>query len=485
MNISTSSIATQLGIGSGVDMTGLANQLAEAQFAGRNQRLTIQSETLERRISLAGSIRSSFSSFAAALGDRLRTGDLAPLPSITNASVASVSSPLGSIGKGTYSLEVTKLASNQVLSSPTFATASDAVGAGTLTIRFGNTSSASFTEDTSRTPLTIDVAAGETLADVASSINGKNAGLNAYVAQTANGAQLVIKGADGAKSGFTIEAMEDGASTGLGIDAIGDGASLGLANLAWQPGDDSSRLIKTSADAEFLLDGIARISPSNTITGIAPGLSLSLTGTNPGAPATIGFNSPNAALSSVMQDITGALNEIASQLRSATDPRTGDLARDTGARALSRSLSALGSAEIMPNAPEGSPRTLSELGLAIQRDGSFTFDSGKLTAALARDPAGVAAMFTTGINGVYSTIDRMARSNSIASDPGSLAGSIARYQSQSQQITEDLQGLAEKQEILRANMVARFAQADSRVAASQSTLSFLQSQIDVWNSQRD
>ncbi|EDL49945.1 flagellar filament capping protein FliD [Erythrobacter sp. SD-21] len=472
MSISTSSIATQLGIGSGVDMTGLASQLAEAQFAGRNERLTIQSETLERRISLAGSIRSSLSAFAAALGDRLRTGDLAPLPNITNASVAAVSSPLGSIGKGTYSLKVTKLASNQVLSGPIYSNPSDTVGAGTLTFRFGNTDTTSFTEDVTRSPLTIEIAAGATLADVASAINGKNAGLNAYVAQTANGAQLVVKGADGVKNGFIIEAVEDASNPGL-------------ANLAWQPGGDASRLIKTSADAEFLLDGISRVSPSNSITGIAPGLSLSLLGTNPGTPATISFNSPNAALSSVMQDITGALNEIASQLRTATDPKSGDLARDTGARALSRSLSALGSAEIMPNAPTGSPSTLSELGLAIQRDGSFTFDNAKLTAALARDPAGVAAMFTTGINGVYSTIDRMARSNSIASDPGSLAGSIARYQSQSQKITEDLQELAEKQEILRANMVARFAKADSRVAASQSTLSFLQSQIDVWNSQRD
>ena len=54
MSISASSIASSLGVGSGVDMTGLAEQLAVAQFAGRNERLTLQSETLERRISLAG-----------------------------------------------------------------------------------------------------------------------------------------------------------------------------------------------------------------------------------------------------------------------------------------------------------------------------------------------------------------------------------------------------------------------------------------------
>ena len=94
-------------------------------------------------------------------------------------------------------------------------------------------------------------------------------------------------------------------------------------------------------------------------------------------------------------------------------------------------------------------------------------------------------MFTTGINGIYATIDRMARSNAMASDPGSLAGSVARYQSQSEQVALQLEELAEKQENLRATMVARFAQADNRMAASQSTLSFLQSQIDVWNSQND
>lgn len=470
MNVSPSSIATTLGIGSGIDMAGLAVQLAEAQFAGRNERLTARYETLERQISLAGSIRSSFSLFASALGDRLRTGDLAPVPTISNASVASVSTPLGALGKGTYSLEVSSLASNQTLTGPVYASASDTVGAGTLTIRFGATSNAAFTENTERPPLALDIVPGSTLADVANAINSGNAGLTAYVAQTAAGAQLVMKGAEGLENGFVIEATEDGANPGLSA-------------LAWQPGGDPARLVKASADAEYLLDGLLRRTSSNTIPNAAPGLSLSLTGTNAGAPATIGFANSNGAISGVMQDITGALNEIISELRTATNPLGGDLSRDPGARALSRNLSALGSTVILPNAPEGSPRTLAELGLAIERDGSFRFDSAKLTQALERDPAGVAAMFTTGINGVYSTIDRLARSSSSSSDPGSLAGSIVRYQSQSQQISSDLTKLAEQQETLRASMVARFAQADSRVAASKSTLSFLQSQIDAWNAQ--
>mgnify|MGYP003713159945 CR=1 FL=1 len=52
-------------------------------------------------------------------------------------------------------------------------------------------------------------------------------------------------------------------------------------------------------------------------------------------------------------------------------------------------------------------------------------------------------------------------------------------------ISEDLTELAEKQEKLRASMVARFSASEARISSSQSTLEFLKSQIEVWNSQRN
>ena len=469
---SASSIASSLGIGSGVDMTGIANQLAEAQFAPRTQRLTERSEKLERQISLAGSIRSALSQFATALGERVRTGDLAPQPSISNAAIAGVSSPAGSTGSGAFTLEVTQLATAQALASNSFASPSATVGAGTLTIRFGATSATSHSPNPSRADVSIAIAAGATLADVARAINGNRAGVTAYVAETAAGAQLVVKGPEGHANGFVIEAVEDPASPGL-------------AGLAWTAGSDPARLLNPSRDAEFKLDGLPRTSPTNTIPNAAPGLNLDLKATNAGTPATISFSKSSAALATVMQDMVGALNEIAGQLRTATNPLTGDLARDPGARNLARALAEFGSKIIMPNAREGSPRTLTELGLATERDGSFRFDSARLTEAMARDPEGVAAMFTNGINGVFAEVDRLSRTSASSGDPGTLGGSIARYQALSSKISLDLAELAEKQETLRFSMVTRFAKADSQVAASKSTLSFLQSQIDVWNAQRD
>lgn len=468
---SASSIASALGIGSGVDMAGIATQLAEAQFAPRTQRLTVRSETLERQISLAGSIRSALSQFASSLGERVRTGDLAPQPSITNAAVARVSSPVGATGSSSFSLEVTQLAGNQTLASGSFASSASTVGSGTLTIRFGATSQSGFTANPARADVAVPIAAGATLSDVATAINAKRSGVTAYVAQGPAGAQLVVKGPEGLENGFIIDAAEDAAHPGLSA-------------LAWAPGNDPARLLAQSRNAEYKLDGLARTSAGNNVIEAAPGLNLELTATNAGAPVTIAFSKPSAAIATVMQDLVGALNEVAGQLRTATDPLTGDLSRDAGARSLARSLAALGSKVIMPGAAEGAPQTLTELGLATERNGSFRFDSARLTEALARDPDAVAAMFTNGLNGVFAEIDKLSRNSTLASDPGSLGGSIARYQAQSAQLKTDLADLAEKQKALRTSMVARFSKADSQVAASKSTLTFLQSQIDAWNAQR-
>lgn len=472
--VDSSSIVTALGAGSGIDMAALATNLATVQFQARSERLIARSEVLERQISAASTIKSTLSLLASALGDRVRTGDLSPQPSVASPAVASASSPVGTTGKGSYTLEVLALATRQTLAGPALASAGSAAGAGTLTIRFGTASAGGFTADSTQAALDVEIASGATLTDVAAAINAKGAGVTAYVAQTAAGAQLVMKGAEGAARGFIVEATETPGEEGL-------------AALAWNPaaGGDPARLLSAAGDASFKLDGLAMTSAGNATGPLAPGLSLTLTGTNAGAPTTITFGNPAAGITGAMQDFVSALNEVADQLRTATDPLTGDLARDPGARALRRALSELAGEVIMPAAAGGAPRTLADLGLATQRDGSFRLDAARLEATLASSPEGAAAMFTPGLYGIFATIDRVARNASKTGDPGSLAGSIARYQSQSSATAKENAALAEKQEALRASLTARFAKADSRISASQSTLSFLQAQIDVWNADKD
>ncbi|MBC2670496.1 flagellar filament capping protein FliD [Novosphingobium piscinae] len=465
----SSAILTSLNGANSVDWNTLAANLAAAQFAGQTDRLTTRTDTLDKQISVAGNLRSMLQTFATSIGDRVRSGDLSPQPSLS-AAVATPRLSGSATPRGSYTLEVTQLAAAQSLASPPVASTTATVGSGTLTLRFGTVAGSSFTEDTARPAIDLTIAAGADIADIASAINGARAGVSAYVANTTDGPRLMVKGAEGAVNGFVIEATEDPADPGL-------------AQFAWNPTmGATNRLLTTAQNASFRLDGLPMSSPTNTVNEVIPGLNLTLTATNTGAPATLTFADNTSAISEVMTDFVSALNQLASEVRTATDPLSGDLARDGGALALKRSLSQLSGQVIMPNAPAGAPRTLADLGVAIQRDGTFQLDGARLTAALRADPTGVAAMFTNGIDGVYSTIDGLARRMNRSTDAFSLTSSVNRYTGLKTRLSSDLAAIADKQELLRQQLVTRFAKTQTNVSASTSTLTFLKNQIDAWNS---
>ena len=473
MDQNTTSIVSALGAGSGIDMVALANNLAEVRYAAQIEQFQARSESLEARISAASLLRSQLNELASAVGERIRNGDLAPSASIGDPSVALVDVDIGGEAGGNFTLEVSQIASAQTLASKSYASTSDLVGAGTLTIRFGEVAGAAFTEDTSQTAIDITIEATDTLANVAEKLR-LEAGLNAYTINTGNGTQLVLKGAEGANNGFVLE----GSSGGL----LGGAATPGnLEYLSWNPATDAGELKRTAQNAEFELDGVATTSPSNTVTGLPSGLSLTLTGTNIGAPTNISFADNSAQISGFMGDFVAALNDITGALNELANPRGGDLGNDSGTRALKRALSGLTTEIVMPGAVGNEPSTLGDLGLTIDRNGTFSLDTDRLQATLANEPEAAGAMFTTGLFGVFATMDNLARTMSDRSDPGSLFGSEKRYTSQIERIDERLERINEQQERLRERLVSTFAAADTAVGASQSTLSFLQSQIEIWN----
>lgn len=471
---STTSILGALGGGSGVDMVKLASDLAQAQFAGRQALIDSKNAKLDLKISAASNLRSMITNLASAIGDRVRAGDLATTPSVANSAVASVSLASGAQASGSYSLEVAHLARGQNIVSKAYGSANAAVGEGKLTLRFGTIAGTGFTEDTAHTPLEIDVTATDTLSSVAAAINAKNAGVTAYVANGSSGAQLLLKGADGANNGYVIETS--GASVSGGVPAAGN-----IDYLNWHPATDVGELRQGAHDAVIKLDTVEITSATNDVTGLPGGLSLKLKGTNSGAPTTISFSDPTSNIASMMGDFVSALNTLVTELQKAADPVNGELGGDAGARRLKRELSQLSSVVIMPNAAAGEPKTFSELGLSVNRDGTFTFDAARLNKTIAANADGTAKMFTTGLYGVYGTMDKLARAMSFKSDPGSLGGSLARYEKSKAKNTDMLSEIADQLDRVKARMVKQFSAADSRVSASQSTLSFLQNQIDAWN----
>ncbi len=462
----TAQIVSALGAGSGINTAQLAEQLAAAQFATRIDQLSAKTEKLDAQISSASNLKSLISTLASSIGTLIRTGDLAVKPSISNTSVATVSKGTLS-GSGSYSLEVTSLANAQKLVMPAYASSTSTVGEGTLTLRFGTVASGAFTADATQAAVDITVPAGATLADVATAINAAGTGVSAYVANGSAGAQLVLKGKEGANSGFVLEASP----------AVGGEA---LADLAWAPATNTTQLKSTATDAAYMLDGVAYSGTSNTINDVLPGLNLKLTATNVGNPATITFSDPSTGIATAMTDLTDALNEVAKQLNAAMNKDNGELNNDPGARALRTALTGLAGQKIMLNAASGAPSTLADLGLKTERDGTFSLDTARLNQTLKTSPQEAGAMWTTGIFGVFATIDKIAR-NANSTTGISLGSSVTKNTALQKTLADRSATLAEKQEALRQQLVTRFAAMDTRVSGSQSTLSFLKAQIDAWN----
>ena len=471
---SGSSIISALGAGSGVDFVKLATDISAASFAVQRDTITARKTALEAQISAAGQLRGSLTDLASALGDRIRNGDLAPRGTLGNSAVATVTVPPGSAPRGNFSLEVTQLASAQTLLSRPFASGTATVGAGTLTLRFGTVNGASFTPDTVRAAIDIAVTETDTLTTLATKIAQASGGaVQAYVATGTNGAQLVMKGQDGAANGFVLEATSAADPLPTTIEA-GD-----LRYLGWTPAAGAPQA--SARSAAFRLDGVAMASPTNRVTGLPGGFGLTLTGTNPGAATNLTFANNSAALSGVMSDLVAALNDIVGQLNTLAAPVGGQLGNDPGARELRRDLAQLAGQVLMPGATGNAPRTLGDLGLALNRDGTFRLDNTRLNRTLETAPDAAAAMFTTGATGVFAAVDRLARDTSLAADPGSLGGSVRRFQTQLERSDERLARVTEQQDALRERLTREFTASERRVAASQATLTFIRQQVDIWS----
>ncbi len=123
---------------------------------------------------------------------------------------------------------------------------------------------------------------------------------------------------------------------------------------------------------------------------------------------------------------------------------------------------------------------MADLGVVLNKDGTFTLDSTVLNKALSSNAAAVTAMFTTGINGVYSTIYDLSAAASDPTNPNSLAGSSASLTTRQTTNTTQLSKIATQQATLRTTLLAQFSALNAEVTADKSTQSFLTQQIALW-----
>jgi flagellar hook-associated protein 2 len=230
------------------------------------------------------------------------------------------------------------------------------------------------------TPFAITIPDGKSLQEAVDAINAGGAPISAVVIKDTQGAHLSITGTGGDTP--TVSFVEDATPTGT--------KSFGLQS-------------KQASDAIFSVDGLTFTRSSNTVTDALPGVTLQLTsaGGATGPTETLSIENDTDATKANLQAFVDAYNGVMQLVQKqlnvteATD-RASTLAGDPVVRMLQQSLQKLGSSIV----GSSSVRSLADLGLATQRDGTLSIDSTTLAAAIGRDPNAVNKIFSDPTSGI-------------------------------------------------------------------------------------
>jgi flagellar hook-associated protein 2 len=367
------------GVGSGLDVNSIVTQLMALEQRPLTA-LQTKASTIQSTVSEYGKIKSAVSTLrdlAVKLASKSTWGQ-----TVASSSGTAVTASTNGSSAGTYSVEVTSLASVQTLAS-TARPAATALGAGTLHIELGTwgggANGAPTTFAPSGTPPAVDivVSATDTMAEVRDKINGASAGVTAMIMTDASGSRLLIRSnATGAVNGFrTSVADADGNNTDAGgLSALAFDASAGVSQMTRS---------QTAADAVATVNGLAVTSASNTLTNLVDGLTLTLT-TPTTAAVTVNVAADTDSLKKTITDFAAAYTALFKLIATdtkydATAKQGGILQGDSAAVGLQNQLRA------MAGGLSGASATfarLSDAGLQIQADGSMTVNATKLGSAL-------------------------------------------------------------------------------------------------------
>lgn len=448
---------TSAGIGSGLDVNSLVNQLVAAERAPAANRLDRSQSRTQTTLSAIGIFKSVLSGFQSAVNALKGSGSSLGALSATSSKPELFTASAGaSAAPGSYGVEVINLAQAHKLATGAYASSAAVVGNGTVTIGVG---ADSFT-------VTLDDS-GNTLADLRDRINqaSDNAGVSATIINEAGGSRLLLTSREtGAAESLTLSS----ATTPL----------LPLPPLPILP--QGSPFVITSEvqpalDASFRIDGFDFSSGSNSVSDAIDGVSFTLLKAEPGTLASLNIANDSAASTGAVENFVKAYNAVVATVFTysrydAVAKSGGPLLGDSNARSASQQLrSILGS-----GASGGTFTLLVELGITTQKDGTLKLDSGKLAAALATDRDGVKNLFA-GSDGYATRLSTVL---------DGFVGSSGRIESQSKSLQTRLDDIGDQRDALdlRSAAVARryrtqFTALDTLLGQLSTTSNFLSQQL--------
>lgn len=477
---------SSLGIGtSGLNVADIVSQLVALEKKPLDN-LKLKATATQTKITTMGQIKS--------LVDTLNTA-VGKLTSVTGWNAVSASSSgdavsasaVGGTQPTSFQFEVSNLAKSQSTSSASISPVGSLVGEGTLTLQLGTWSGGAFAgtfAPGSAAAVDISITATDTVASIASKINGANAGVTATVLNDGSGERLLLTGKNvGAASGFNLSVTDtDGNNTDAsGLSRLVNGISV----------------TREAEDAAAKINGISVTSTTNTFTNVVSGVTLTANKTNVGSPVTVTVSQDTSAMKSNIEAFVKAYNDVNSVLNEATkydqSAEVGGLFQ--GDSTMVALQSALRTALQTVNTSGGSGAvytTLSSVGVRITKPiigsnsveggGALEIDSTVLTAALANSDTMKALFTSTDSNGAPGLAVK------IKSVTTALLSSTGFFERKNDSLERELTSNQEQQDkvnarasAVEAQLTRRYTALDTQMSQLNSLSTYLEQQISQWN----
>jgi flagellar hook-associated protein 2 len=444
---------SSLGIGSGLDLNGLLDQLKDAE---REKLAPIerQIKTEDTKITAFGQLKGALSKLQDA-AETLNSGDLySSLSASTSGDSVGAAADKNAMPGG-YQINVETLATRGTLASGNSTgdpTDEVAASAQEMTLSFG-----------SGPDKTVAIEAGSTLEDVRDAINAdEESGVNASIINDGTGYRLALSsretGADASISGFSF----DGDATISADDAlVADGGTL-----------------QAGTDASLTVNGIGITSANNQVEDAIQGVTLNL---KEEGESTVTVEQDTLAVREAVTGFVDAYNDLKETTGKLTSfnaetGQAGELNGDSTVRMVESSLrNVVGG---MGNA--GSDFSmLSDIGISLEVDGSLSVDSDKLDDVLSSDQQALSDFFA-GVDDSDGFAARLEGSvGQMLSDNGSVNGAISSAENRIDSLGQRYDRMEQSVDRTVARYRTQFSQLDGMVAQMNQTSSYLTQQFDA------
>jgi flagellar hook-associated protein 2 len=450
----------------GVNSAQLVNDLVSAQLQPKQSEVQSKQNLNQARISALASASSALDTFSTALTEVLNGRQFTGNMVSTRGDLVAASFIPGQRPQGLpATVQVSQLAAAQSMVSASSYASGAQVGEGSLTI---TTASGSF-------DVTID-STNNSLAGLRDAINATNSGVTASIVTDNSGSRLVMRGAEGAANSFTV---------------TGSGGSAALDAFAFPPvGGAGMNSVTTARDSIIQVNGIQLTNSSNQIDSAVPGVRINLLAAAPGTNVVISGDQPTSTIKDVLNEFVKAYNDLRTALNDATAPGLdgasgGPLAGERAARDMMRAMASLTTKQLNDT---GTYRSLADIGVKTNRDGTLTLDSVRFDAALAADPEGIGRMLEpatpTATNpGLAKAFEDI--KTSLKSPDGSLVGAQNRLNKIASDLTKLMEKVEEDSERYREQLEKTFAAMDRQLTVLRSTQSYIEQQVSVWTNSGD